>query len=684
MDLFIERAIEDFKKSSNVVLTEKSKKKIYELFPIPREQKILWADNIEKNKVYGMVITDVGIFIKASPKAVKQANEGVDKKDKVSSIYHYFKWEFFNPEDFELKKVEDDRYDIYFNGKRLYNIHKSSNFFKCYTDAYQKIVKEATTSAENIFADLEAVVPENFAGINSKHGHGEMAEEALTLLDKIQGKHAEVVGRTNEKNGADRIVDGVEIQTKYYKTGKGCIDACFDKTTGQFRYLNAKGEPMMIEVPKDKYAEAVNEFRRKILEGRVSGVSNPDDATKYIKKGQLTYKQALNLCKPGTIESLTYDVATGAINCSFAFGISFLTTYILAYSKTGNKKEAFNAAFAAGIQVFGLSFFAHVLTQQVARTALTKQLIPLSTYIVKTMGYKSAQTIVNAIRSMAGKSAISGAAAMKQLAKILRSNVVTSVITLVVFSVPDTYSFFSKKLSTAQYTKNMLSLVGTMAMAGAGTVATSVAAAKIGAATGTAIAPGVGTAVGIVGGAAAGMAGGAVIKAVGDHIREDDTVILSRLYNGVVINLIYEYMLSESEINVLIEKFNNIKAKEFKTLFTNVQAADRQELVIDNFIRHYFEEIIRSRPKLSEPKPDECIEFFKQFEDISEKTAPVTDDSKLTDKKLMEIYNLTPKKNCKECGYHSCMALTLDVKHGKATLRKCPYLSDEVKSKLKD
>lgn len=47
MDLFIERAIEDFKKSSNVVLTEKSKKKIYELFPVPREQKILWADNIE-------------------------------------------------------------------------------------------------------------------------------------------------------------------------------------------------------------------------------------------------------------------------------------------------------------------------------------------------------------------------------------------------------------------------------------------------------------------------------------------------------------------------------------------------------------------------------------------------------------------------------------------------------------
>lgn len=54
-----------------------------------------------------------------------------------------------------------------------------------------------------------------------------MAEEALNLLDKLSGKDAKVIGRTNEKNGADRLVNGVEIQTKYYATGKGCVDACF-------------------------------------------------------------------------------------------------------------------------------------------------------------------------------------------------------------------------------------------------------------------------------------------------------------------------------------------------------------------------------------------------------------------------------------------------------------------------
>ena len=616
MDFVAEEALKELKKMNNTQLTSKSKKKIYETFPVPREQKILWAENIEKNNVYGMVITDVGIFFKASPIAVKKANEGVGKKDKVNSIYYYFKWEYFNPEDFKLKKVSKDSYEVIFDEKILFNMHKKSNFFKCYNDAYHRIVKEATTSAENIFADLEAVAPENFAKVNNKTGHGEMAEEALTLLDKLQGNEGKVIGRTNEKNGADRIVNGIEIQTKYYNSGKECIKACFDKVTGQFRYQSTNGEPMLIEVPKDKYAEAINEFSKKIIEGKVPGVTNPDDASKYIKKGQLTYNQALNLCKPGTIESLTYDVATGAINCSFAFGITFLSTFMLSYSKSGNKKEALNSAFAAGIQVFGLSFFAHVLAQQVARSTLTQQLIPLSTYIVKSMGYKTVQTIVNAIRSMSGRTAISGAAAMKQMAKILRSNVVTSIITFVVFSVPDTYNIFKKRVSTAQYTKNMLSLVGTMVTAGGGTLATSVATAQIGAATGTTIAPGIGTVIGIGGGLLGGVVGGTVIKTIGDHIREDDTVIMSRLFNAVITNLIYEYMLSENEINLLIEQLDTIKPKEFRKLFAYVIAANEQEKVIEDFIRHYFEEIICRRSRLSEPKPEDIVEFFKQFEDL--------------------------------------------------------------------
>ena len=61
-------------------------------------------------------------------------------------------------------------------------------------------------------------------------------------------------------------------------------------------------------------------------------------------------------------------------------------------------------------------------------------------------------------------------------------------------------------------------------------------------------------------------------------------------------------------------KFNAIKPKEFKELFARAQAADKQEKEIDDFVRHYFEEIVRERPRLPEPKPEEFVDFFKQFD----------------------------------------------------------------------
>lgn len=617
MDTLLKDTLRELNKTT-AKITKKNIKNIKEQFPIPIEQEILWADVKFGRRISGLVLTNAGLFIKGSKSIVDEENLKIKiKKEKFNSIYHYIKWDYFDIDDFVVVNNQQIFF-LYFNEKKILELSGNKNFFTLYRDNYEKAIRASVLSANNIFTDLEAVVPENFAAVNIKTGHGQMAEEALTLLDKISGKDAEVVGRTNEKNGADRIVNGAEIQTKYYSSGRGCVNACFDMNTGEFRYHSSKGEPMLIEVPKDKYAEAINEFRKKILEGKVSGVTNPDDASKYIKQGKLTYKQALNLCKPGTIESLTYDSVTGAINCSFAFGITFLTTFIISYSQTGDRKEAMNSAFASGIQVFGLAFFTHIFTQQVARTTITKQLIPLSTYIVNAMGYKTVQTIVNAIRALAGKTAISGATAMKQLAKILRSNVVTSAITFVVFSVPDTYNVFQNRLSSAQYTKNMLSLIGTMAAAGGGILGTSLITVKIGGSAGTTISPGIGTAIGITGGLVAGLAGGTIVKIAGDAIREDDSFVISRLFNAVVLNLIYEYMLSESEINVLVEKFDAIKPKDFKRLFRTIISSQKQEEIIEKYIRHFYEEVIRSRTRIVEPSPNDFIEFIKQFESSKE------------------------------------------------------------------
>ena len=50
---------------------------------------------------------------------------------------------------------------------------------------------------------------------STPRGHGFAAERANHLYDKLTGKDATLVGDDNAKWGADRLVDGVNIQSKY-------------------------------------------------------------------------------------------------------------------------------------------------------------------------------------------------------------------------------------------------------------------------------------------------------------------------------------------------------------------------------------------------------------------------------------------------------------------------------------
>ncbi|MEF7167399.1 hypothetical protein U9244_26585, partial [Escherichia coli] len=76
------------------------------------------------------------------------------------------------------------------------------------------------------------------------------------------------------RNGADRLVSGTEIQTKYCSTAARSVGAAFDGQNGQYRYMGNHG-PMQLEVPRDQYAGAVETMKNKIREGKVPGVTDP-------------------------------------------------------------------------------------------------------------------------------------------------------------------------------------------------------------------------------------------------------------------------------------------------------------------------------------------------------------------------------------------------------------------------
>ncbi|MDR2572664.1 MAG: acetyl-CoA decarbonylase/synthase complex subunit gamma [Oscillospiraceae bacterium] len=52
--------------------------------------------------------------------------------------------------------------------------------------------------------------------------------------------------------------------------------------------------------------------------------------------------------------------------------------------------------------------------------------------------------------------------------------------------------------------------------------------------------------------------------------------------------------------------------------------------------------------------------------------------------KGLDIFKLTPKTNCKECGNATCMAFSMKVAQGAIELSKCPHLSDEALAALGD
>ena len=48
----------------------------------------------------------------------------------------------------------------------------------------------------------------------------------------------------------------------------------------------------------------------------------------------------------------------------------------------------------------------------------------------------------------------------------------------------------------------------------------------------------------------------------------------------------------------------------------------------------------------------------------------------------LQIFKLLPNKNCKECGFQTCLAFAMKLAANQAKLDACPYASDEAKEKL--
>ena len=450
---------------------------------------------------------------------------------------------------------------------------------------------------------------------HSKQGHGFAAERANNLYDRLKGHNAKIVGDDNIKNGADRIVDGVMIQSKYCRTGKDCINECFDKEN-HFRYM-VNGKPMKIEVPSDKYDEAVQVMKERIRAGDIKGVTDPKEAENIVRKGHFTYEQAKNIAKVGKVASLTYDAVNGAIIASSAFGVTATITLATSLWNGEDFDKSLQLATYSGLKVSGTTFITTILTSQLSKAGLNSALVGSSETIVALMGPKASAILINAFR---GGSNIYGAAAMKSAAKLLRGNAITAGVTVVVLSSIDIADIFRGRISGRQLFKNLTNTASTVAGGTGGWLG--------GAAIGSTILPGVGTVVGgLIGSIAAGAVAGKVTDEILGNFIEDDADEMVDIIEDEFKVLAQNYLLNQKEaeksVDILKEKLDG---KLLKDMFAS---SDREEFA-RNLLVPIIESEIKKRRYIDEVSNEQMVIGLKN---VLEKIADNFED---TDDKILE------------------------------------------------
>lgn len=487
----------------------------------------------------------------------------------------------------------------------------------------EKLKSEIETASKIAYSNV-SIASSNYGTtkFNGARGHGFAAERANHLYDTLKGKEAVIIGDDNAKNGADRIVNGISIQAKYCSSGSKCIQECFEN--GKFRYLNADGTPMQIEVPADKYDSAVEAMKNRIRQGEIPKTTNPEDAEKIVRKGHFTYEQAKNIAKAGTVESIAFDSVNGVIIATSAFGISSCLTFAVSVWNGEDFNIALKNATYSGLKVGGTAFITTVLSSQLSRMGAENLLIGSTETFMKILGPKATSTLANAFRS--GKN-IYGAAATRNAAKLLRGNIITAGVSVAVLSTVDIVNIFRGRISGSQLFKNITNTASTVAGGTAGWVGGTATGAKLGAVIGSFTVPGLGTVAGtavggMVGGILGSFGGGAVAGKVSNKVLnkfiEDDVNKMVKIIEKEFTKLSIDYLLNKEEAeSVLDDLKEDLTGSTLKDMF----ADDDREEFARGLIRPHIEYRVKNRKRIKLPTEQEiCRELKVILEEIADNT----------------------------------------------------------------
>lgn len=416
----------------------------------------------------------------------------------------------------------------------------------------------------NIFRQHQ--VNDRFSGAM---GHGHAGELMGDTMDKLKFKKTSMDGNSHAKHGADRVVNGVNVQTKYYATAGKSIGACFENGTA--KYINPDGSMMKIEVPRDQYNKAVKAMARRIENGEVPNESNPQNAARYVKRGALSYEHSQIATKSifdrgstivvdGEVKSVSFgqklvysvggDFLTGVANTMPTVMISQVWYYVNARWHGQDAEEALKGAVLGAVKPVLVGASIYTVSSQFGGSNLAKSI------------FKGATS-----ENIAKGTAIG----------------VTAAITIG----PDVIECLRGRISMQQLVKN---------------TAVTAAGTATGAAIGS-IVPGVGTIIG-------GMVGTMAAKAIADKFSEDDSVRMIRIAKEEFIDLVIFCPLKQDEFDEIVNKVfvDKNTTNLYKEMFASGNARKH--------IRELYRNMITNKLKKRELNEDEIIETVQLYSGV--------------------------------------------------------------------
>jgi hypothetical protein len=497
----------------------------------------------------------------------------------------------------------------------IFREYRSTSVDPVNLDAVEQIRDQLKFEASFIASQING---SQLGKFSARQGHGFAAEEANHIADVFRGARPKLVGKNNACNGADRFVRGEFIQSKYCRTPPHTVNAAFDSASGNYRYGN-----QVLEVPRDQYEASVKLMRNKITRGKVPGVIDPEQATKLVKRGSVTYNQARNIARAGNLDSLIFDAKTQAISSVAAIGASAVVTFVSCKLRGESTRDAFKSAISIGLVSGVTSFSVGVLAAQALRAAGNDA--GHGFFRVGVTGLSRIRFGRQFLRQLAAATGATNptrvAAVNSHLARLARTNFITGGITVLVTTSPDFYrAVFHRSISWKQLAKN--AAVNSAGLAG------GTGGMGVGALVGSVV-PGIGTVIGGGVGALAGaLIGGGLTTAGAKYLADmfcvDDAVELTEILQQTAAELAHDHLLTETEAAQVAKAIRAHATPEwFRAMFaTGSDALSRRKFAEQELSRH-FDEQISMRQKIVMPPLEEILAAYQSL--LEEESATVDD-----------------------------------------------------------